>query len=392
MANGLTAVKEQTAKFVHDAVETETAVLTLDRAMAECEKRKKELQSEATFQSQECTAAKNKVDEAKQEIDSLKPFPAFPEFVRDLENERRRIQTKRRAEFISILPRSILFTVIGWAVSAILILAILLDASDSATSDKAKVLTDVLAVAGLCLMPAVITLFFQVSKICKAFGAYKKSIRDSRELTASDRTLYEYRLKNRKYYQECLSKEYTAAQAEWKHLTDQYQNTLNHIVLLDSQLSDLRAKHTQIQSTLSQFYNLGVIPPEYRTLDCAIVLDHYFRNDLVDTMREAILMYREDVKHDIIMEGKDKICAISGNLSAGTVMLERQLSIIDSNVKRISQDLYTFFQRIARGQERQQKAATELLNETQMSRYAAERVAESAKKLEWHKRRLQDWV
>ncbi len=391
MANELTMTKEQTARFVHDAVEMESAVFTLDRAIKECEKRKTEQQSEADSQNQECVAAKTKVWKAKQDVDDISPPKTFEEYTRDLQGQRYYEKKHLKKEFTSVIPKSILFTLIALAVSAIFILATY-STSYSAASSGEETWTDFYAVVGIFSLPVAITLLRQIIKICKAYGEYQKSIRASRKLNTSNQTLYEEYLKAHEYHKQRLHEEYREAQKELNNKTNQRQKTLDGINLLTTQISNLRANRNQIQSTLSRFYDIGIIPPDYRYMDCTIMLDQIFRNDLADTMRDAIRIYEERIFRGEVIKGMDRICSMLGNLSAGMIAIEQRLNSIDSNVKMMSQDLYTFSERIAAGQAKQQKATAELLEETKMHRYAAEQVAESAKNLEWHERRRQGWV
>jgi hypothetical protein len=61
--------------------------------------------------------------------------------------------------------------------------------------------------------------------------------------------------------------------------------------LLDLQTNINQQNIAKTDALLKRYYSLDILPPDYRTMDCVITLDHIFRNDLADTVREAILLY-----------------------------------------------------------------------------------------------------
>lgn len=73
------------------------------------------------------------------------------------------------------------------------------------------------------------------------------------------------------------------------------------------------------------FYSVGIVPPDYRYLDCVGVLHQIFVNDLADTMRDAVLLYEERVFRGDLIRGVDKINvqlrAINHNLQEINVMM-----------------------------------------------------------------------
>lgn len=164
------------------------------------------------------------------------------------------------------------------------------------------------------------------------------------------------------------------------------------IPALDAQYASLCNDRKKISQTISEFYNIGIIPPDYRTMDCVIILNQIFRNDLADTMRDAIKIYEERVFRGEVIRGMDNICRNIGRLAAGMAVVESRINEIQSNVQLMSQDWNSFSDRIIYGQARQQKALAEMVQETRMSRYSAEKVAESVKNLEYYERRNQGWV
>lgn len=343
MANELTVTKDQAARFVHDAVEMETAIFTVDRAIEACEKQRQQIVQDA---QQELNSAE----------DEVKNLPNIDEYYR-------KAKSSAYTNDFSLLAFGGVFlgVWIGCVVIASVIIQLLLSSPDTFSAHGTAIS---LSGAACGLVIAIIVAIIKTSSADKQAEEWAQAACNGQKYTAK-------RAKDR----------LSAA----KH---NYSVAKSKAALIGSQINDLRNKRSQIQSTLSHFYGLNIIPPDYRYMDCAIMLDQIFRNDLADTMRDAIKIYEERVFRGEVIKGMDKICRMLGQLSVGMAVIGQRINAIDSNVKMMSQDLYNFSAKIEAGQ----KANAELLNETKMSRYAAEQVAESAKNLEWHERRRQGWV
>ena len=77
----------------------------------------------------------------------------------------------------------------------------------------------------------------------------------------------------------------------------------------------LRSNLKILCSNRDKFYSIGIIPPDYRTIDCVYVLAQIFQNNLVYTMHDAVLLYEEHICHGELIRGIDKIAELSGKLS-----------------------------------------------------------------------------
>lgn len=119
----------------------------------------------------------------------------------------------------------------------------------------------------------------------------------------------------------------------------------------------------EIETTLQKNYALKIIPPDYRRLECLVWIDYAFRNDQVDTMREATLQCDKWVRHTDTMKALKELAE---NIRSIAVLLEN----MDSNISMMNQDLF----RIAEAQEKQ-------LSESQSARYAMESVQKSTERL-----------
>lgn len=137
---------------------------------------------------------------------------------------------------------------------------------------------------------------------------------------------------------------------------------------LEEHASMLRKNASEIDATLQQHYSLGVIPPDYRDMLRVLYIQRAFRNDQVDTMREATLLCDRDVYHIEIKNGLSEIANAIQSLSS-------TLSEINWNITRMNSELRD----IANGQER-------LISETESARYAAESVRRAQEDILWYER------
>jgi DNA repair exonuclease SbcCD ATPase subunit len=167
------------------------------------------------------------------------------------------------------------------------------------------------------------------------------------------------------------------------------------IALLQENIQSL---HTQKQD----LYSLGIIPPDYRTMDCVIMLHQIFRNGLKDNMADAILLYEERVYRQEIIRGIEKIYDMLGQLNDSMRAIESRLIEVKQELQMIGSDMSNQLAAIADNQSRilsemedaneaqaayaaaQEQWQREQLAETRASRYAAEAVQRSNEKFEWY--------
>ena len=74
-------------------------------------------------------------------------------------------------------------------------------------------------------------------------------------------------------------------------------------------------------------------------LDCVIMLDSIFRNNLADNARDAILLYDERVFRGEIIQGVAKIYEMLGNLAYSMKAIEVCLVEIRDSVKTMCDEL-----------------------------------------------------
>ena len=175
--------------------------------------------------------------------------------------------------------------------------------------------------------------------------------------------------------------------------------------LIDANNVQIALLQESIQSIHSQkqdLYSIGIIPPDYREMDCVIMLHQIFRNGLKDNMADAILLYEERVYRQEIIRGIEKIYVMLGQLNATMRAIEDRLMDVQHELQMIGSDMSNQLASIQDNQSRmlsemqdasrtqeayaaaQERWQSEQLAETRASRYAAEAVQSSNRKYEWY--------
>ena len=361
--------KDVLAQYVHDAVEMEANIYTLKEMEKECENQKAKFVDE----SKEYW---NMYENAEEDRDHCIEWLANPIGCAQYR------AAPKASKYFSDTIELIKFVLILALYSLIPCLIIIVMASAfysvisgaEMLSVKGVLLTELFLVVGVCLICGVISSVNSAITYKKDLSRYKK------ECIEIDESNYE---------------EYKEAYEESKQSVDKYLNQYNGALkqsaLLDIQITDTREKCRQMEKNLENFYSYGLIPPDYRTFDCEVILDQIFRNDLADTMREAIKIYEERVFRGSVIRGMDKICSMLGQLSSDMAAISLRLDMIDSSVAQMSDDLSRANERMIRNQRelidqsiRNQAATEDLIKETQLGRYTNEKLLESNKRLEYY--------
>ena len=183
---------------------------------------------------------------------------------------------------------------------------------------------------------------------------------------------------------------------EWK------KKALEESEIINDQIKILEKHIESIHIKKQELYSIGIIPPDYRQMDCVIMLHQIFRNGLKDNMADAILLYEERVFRQEVIRGIDKIYNMLGQLNDSMRAIESRLIEVKQELQMIGSDMSNQLAAIADNQSRilsemedageaqaayaaaQEQWQREQLAETRASRYAAEAVQRSNEKYEWY--------
>jgi hypothetical protein len=149
------------------------------------------------------------------------------------------------------------------------------------------------------------------------------------------------------------------------------------IEFVNTQITLLQESIQSLHSQKQDLYSIGIIPPDYREMDCVIMLHQIFRNGLKDNMADAILLYEERVFRQEVIRGIDKIYNMLGRLNDSMRAIESRLIEVKQELQMIGSDMSN---QLAT----QEQWQREQLAETRASRYAAEAVQRSNEKYEWY--------
>ena len=159
-----------------------------------------------------------------------------------------------------------------------------------------------------------------------------------------------------------------------------------------TQAEETRKALEPLYKQRKKFYSVGIIPPDYRTIDCAYVFDQIFRNDLADNMREAVKIYEERVFRGEIIRGVRSLGQLMGNVSSLLTRLQTDMSSIKSEIGSMNKGVVRIYEQnqlqnnamldeVKRNNAALESRNRELFKETQMSRYALESLKENNDKL-----------
>ena len=177
------------------------------------------------------------------------------------------------------------------------------------------------------------------------------------------RVKYRKELRSKKQKLEDDKKAYKQAENCIMSAKKEYDEKLNYMSLLQTHANQLETDAAEIENALEKNYSLNIVPPDYRRLECMVWIDYAFRNDQVDTMREATLQCDKWTRHGEMMN-------VLNELARNFRSIENLLQKINANISMMNQELF----RIAEIQEMR-------LSETQSARYAMESVQKSTEKL-----------
>lgn len=353
--------KDVLARYVHDAVEMESAIYTLDKMEEECKRKKQSIISEA---ENDYSEAVTKFDTAKGELSeaATKDYSTY-------------YSGPKKPEIVNIIGRGCLLSLFGGTLICSVIIVIIAFIIFLITKDESFLELDEEKLGPLVIaMDAVLLIAYCVHDYKSEQNAYKKAQfkhneeKDARKKEALKEAQREVSYKEKSV--DKANKNRTLAK--------------NKARLIDIQINELVNKRQQIQNNLRSFYSFGLIPPDYRTFDCVMMLDQIFRNDLADTMREAIKIYEERVFRGTVIKGMDRICSMLGHLSSEMSAISLRLDMINSSVVQMGEDLNRTNQRLMNNQRelieqsiKNRSATEELINETKLGRYINEQLLES---------------
>ena len=116
-------------------------------------------------------------------------------------------------------------------------------------------------------------------------------------------------------------------------------NQKNDNLALYQKADELDSASSTIRENLHQCYGLGIIPPSYRNLLCAIIINDIFVNDKADSMRDAILLCDSEIRHGQLIDKLDDIHHSLNTLAASIQSLASAVYDLNRNIEKISHEV-----------------------------------------------------
>ena len=393
MANELIVTKRKIASYVHDAADMEKRILTLEQAAEDLEEKSKEKKTRA-YQKRN-TDEKNKISLRPMDKNTQnyyceeRSYIGFDKYWKEYYKD----------ESFNFAPKGI-----GcgpWIVSFILGFIVCIIADAVAYSKGTKIELDNTFGEGSALIlwiviASVIRLIWRL--ILRAIS--NAECNEVNSAIASDnrksKQEYESRLAQQKEYNEKVAennKKYKQALADKRQELDREAEELEREAqFYAAQAEETRKALEPLYKQRKKFYSVGIIPPDYRTIDCAYVFDQIFRNDLADNMREAVKIYEERIFRGEIIRGVRSLGQLMGNVSSLLTRLQSDMSSIRSEIGSMNKGVVRIYEQNQKQNDAMLDEAKrnyaalesrnrELFKETQMSRYALESLKENNDKL-----------
>lgn len=130
----------------------------------------------------------------------------------------------------------------------------------------------------------------------------------------------------------------------------------------------------------NKMYDMNIIPPDYRDLVYLFGFYKIFRNNLADTMREAVLLYEERDYREKALNALNRIGNKLGLISEYIMDMSDNLYRIGNDVNFMSGEI----QNIRVIQEDNNDQQNEMMREIRATRYANEAVQRSNEQCEWY--------
>lgn len=225
------------------------------------------------------------------------------------------------------------------------------------------------------IIAAIANTNYKNKKANEAAGAenYKNARQNAQNMKENERLIAGY-IENFKKSIERVQKEIDGYKEKIKNLKEEAKNYRDRI-------KQIRKDAEPLYANRDRFYSVGIVPPDYRTIDCVYVLDQIFRNDLADTMRDAVLLYEERTFRGDLIRGINNIVTHMDKLSSLLSGLRNDIKTIKLDVTEMCDNMEKIY-----AQNRDYAAASaqdreRLYEETKLHRFALEAIEESNKKI-----------
>lgn len=313
MKNELAVSKQTVVEYVNDSVDLETRIYTLEQGVKMC--------------LEEADKLEEKVKRINNENYGAPIKPIAP-----LEPTLKKLPELRYDGYVSywfwrLIPSAILMILPTNGI----IMSSMEDSLDGAASYGKAFLRIYIVLTLICTS---LFAFYSYTKSKKRVE--EKYFEETLEIEKENNEIKKKYDNDYSQYQSELGKYYSDKEEYYKKRDDMVIQAENFKIQAERTSDDLRRLYAQRDT----FYSVGIVPPDYRTLDCVCVLDQIFRNDLADNVREAIKIYEERVFRGDVIRGIGAIADQLGMLNGLMLGIGMVLTQIENTVNEMSSDIY----------------------------------------------------
>ncbi len=421
MASNRELSQNQLIDYLKDMSDIEVREFTLRKAIDELKYQQNRFKSTEELQARkEIAAAQKNLNQAKKELLRGRPEsdailqsppkePTKPDSWEDFQKKTAPEHYGKSDPFKEAIltPSDLIFSSVFIFVGIYIVLAVICLAAGFLLSSVTSADFDAIMQTGLpvlAFVSIIITVFLAIIRRKHSIKKYRKKTdkwqAECAEYKKASEPIEAYNRECALYPVDCEN--FTKYQNAIQHLRKKEAalSTIEkerkaHRAVLDSQIAALQPHIVTLFNQKYALYDLNIIPPDYRTLDCVLMLHQIFRNGLKDNMAEAVLLYEERVFRQEVIRGIDKIYEMLGDLNASMRAVEERLIDVRQEVQMMGNDLCGRLDHMAAQAEKsaqnqemwmdsQERWQEDLLSETRASRYAAEAVQNSNYKYEWY--------
>ena len=334
MENNVAISKKTMEEFVNDALAMEVKIYSLHDLADKLRSRAREINNRASLQlTQMERRVRDDQGMSSQEIAIRKEIKENEEKINKLEktlDEEIKYYSSMQGNGSIIVSAIVTLIVVAFICSLIMTLVLF---PLSGIPDLAELLE------GLFMLVTMAIIVFAEAIVIKSGLAKKrkKALKLAKEHVAKRTDPLERRVKE-------LQKQLEDPNLAKRRIGNEELEIVRNNCALDRQnaqklydeANECDSKAYEIASILKQCYDeSNIVPPDYRYVDCLVVLQHAFKNGLADNMKEAVLYYEQKEFRNQVIRGVNNIHDMLGHLANTMAEVRGVLNSIDGNVTAI---------------------------------------------------------
>ena len=348
------------AEFIHDIIEMEYKANALRTLAGECRRKENEIRKQGEYF---CEETKKQIDKNKEKLNRVIRNKQLNGTVKTEYETRCEVEYKEiPRKFWSWMRISLIW--IGCFIGNILLYCW-----------NGEIEWNVWILIGMIVLSICLAILINWIIILIKPTKYKSDIVEKQvEKQIVNKFPYDSRVEESiRYALRCAKNNYTQA-LEQKSQYDKTAEELYTKALYLEKQADILDKNKD------KMYDMNIIPPDYRDLVYLFGFYKIFRNNLADTMREAVLLYEERDYREKALNALNRIGNKLGLISEYIMDMSDNLYRIGNDVNFMSGEI----QNIRVIQEDNNDQQNEMMREIRATRYANEAVQRSNEQCEWY--------